>query len=253
MTLLRSVIMAFSLFSRIPMPKVDWSERNMRYLMAAFPLVGLCVGGCSWAWWQLCERLGFGELLLAVGLALIPLLVTGGIHLDGFADVLDALSSHAEPARKREIMKDPHVGAFAIMGICGYLLAYVALASELDEGHLVSLVLIPVISRCLSGYATVTFKRSSSTGMLATEGSTADGRTVRAILCATFIIATALMVMRDGIVGLVCALSALIVLVTTKRLADREFGGMSGDLAGYFLQVAELAMLFCLVFVGRVA
>lgn len=44
----------------------------------------------------------------------MPLLVTGGIHIDGFSDTMDALSSHAERQKKLEIMDDPHIGAFGV-------------------------------------------------------------------------------------------------------------------------------------------
>ena len=61
--------------------------------------------------------------------ALLPLLVTGGIHLDGFLDVADARSSHQSRARKLEILKDSHVGAFAVIAMGCYLLLYTALWS----------------------------------------------------------------------------------------------------------------------------
>ena len=252
MTALRSIIMAFSLFSRLPMPEVDWSERNRRYMMAAFPAVGAAVGACLWGWWHLCAALGLGVTLRAAGLALVPLAITGGMHLDGLADVIDARSSYAEPAKRREILKDPHVGAFAVMGICAYLIAQVALFTELDARHLASLVCIPIISRCLSGYATVTFKKASSDGMLAAEGSTDAGAAVRAMLLAVFGLVTAALVACDGLVGAATAAVAVAELVWVRRIAMREFGGMSGDLAGYYLQMAELLMLACIVVLGRV-
>ena len=62
--------------------------------------------------------LGCGLFLQAAGFTLLPVVVTGGIHLDGFGDTLDALASHAEPERKREILKDPRAGIFAVIGRC---------------------------------------------------------------------------------------------------------------------------------------
>ena len=113
MDVLRSLVIAFACFSKIPMPRVDWREQSMRYCMCFFPLIGLVIGLCLWVWAWLCGALGFGSVLRGAGIALLPLAVTGGIHMDGFADVVDAQSSHAEPDRKRQILKDPHTGAWA--------------------------------------------------------------------------------------------------------------------------------------------
>lgn len=251
MSVLRSIVMAFSLFSRIPMPQVDWSEHNRRFMMAAFPAVGALIGACLWGWWQLSSLLGFGAILRAAGLTLIPLGITGGMHLDGLADVVDARSSYAEPAKRREILKDPHVGAFAVMGVCGYLITYLSLASEVNPRFLVSLICAPILSRCLSGYATITFKKASTDGMLAAEGSTSAAAAVRLVLLGVFGLTACIMVIRDGFVGAGAALAAVVELAWVKRTATREFGGMGGDLAGYYLQMAELLMLACIVIVGR--
>ncbi len=58
------------------------------------------------------------------GFALIPVWITGGIHLDGYADTCDALSSYGDREKKLEILKDPHCGAFAVIRLCSYFLAY---------------------------------------------------------------------------------------------------------------------------------
>ena len=251
MSVLSSVIVAFSCFSSIPMPTVRWDERNMRYMMAAFPLVGLVVGLGSCLWWVACERLGMGTFLRAAGLTLMPLLVTGGIHMDGFADVVDAHSSHAEPERKREILKDPHTGAFAIMGICAYLLAFLACATELDARLLPLCACIPVVSRCMSSYMAVSWKGSSTSGMFATVSSTAHRPVVLGVVSLLFLAAVGCMVWRNPCAGAAATCVALALLVWTKRFANREFGGMSGDLLGFYVQTCELAMLAAVVFAGR--
>ncbi len=251
MTLLRSLALAFSLFSRIPMPQVEWNEKNLRYLMAAFPAVGIVIGGCVYAWCRLAAVIGLQAPLVAVGITLIPVAITGGIHLDGFADVVDARSSHAEPERKLQIMKDPHVGAFAIIGICGYLMLYAALAMEVGENHLVLLACIPVFSRCLSSYATVSLRKARKDGMLVEEGGTDHAKAVLLALlacsCLTTIVATAL----DGLLCIGVVAIAIVTLLLTYRMAKREFGGMTGDLAGYTLQLAELSMLAVVALMGR--
>ena len=92
---LETILVAFAMFSAIPLPRVDWNGRNMRYALCAFPLVGAVCGGLWWGWAWVCGWLGAPELLRGAGFCLIPALVTGGIHLDGYCDTVDALASRS--------------------------------------------------------------------------------------------------------------------------------------------------------------
>ena len=92
MVVLETVCVAFAMFSALPVPRIDWNERNMRYAMAAFPLIGAVIG----ALWCVCGALPLPDMLRAAGFCLIPVAVTGGIHLDGYADTSDALSSYGD-------------------------------------------------------------------------------------------------------------------------------------------------------------
>ena len=254
MTILETVAVAFALFSRIPVPHVKWTDRNMRYMFCAFPLVGAVIGLLLWGWGWLCLTLGFGRILFAAGIALMPVLVTGGIHLDGFCDTVDALASHAPPERRREILKDPHTGAFAVIGVCAYLIFYFALATELDmtPATAVALGLSHVFSRTLSGFSALTFPASGSQGMLASFRIPASKKGALGGLLVLFVAGA------GGLIGLFwpagCAmvLAALLCLPVLYRISRKEFGGMSGDLSGWFLQTAELCMLTALVITQKV-
>lgn len=253
MIFLRSLVMAFSCFSRVPMPHVEWKPESMRYMMCFFPFVGLVIGALIALWVFVCSVLFFDELLMAAGVTVIPLLVTGGIHMDGFCDVVDAQASHAEPVRKREILKDPHTGAFAIIAAVTYVVAYFAFASQLDFMYAAVLICgMHCVSRCLSGVATVAFPKSSKTGMLATFGKSAEKKQSLAILIVEFMAFSAAMIWALPAIGALMLACDGIVLVIVYWFARIQFGGMSGDLAGWFLQVSELAMLVCLVVGMRV-
>lgn len=251
MVALRSIVTAFSTFSRIPMPRVAWRDANMRYMMAAFPLVGIVIGAFILLWWQICTLLHVGGLLRAAGLTLLPIALSGGIHMDGLTDVTDALSSHASPKRKREILKDPHAGAFAALGVCCYLIAYLALASEVDTQQRVLVACIPVISRCLCGFVGVAWKPFSTSGMLASVQTASNIPATRIILAALLgltTMATAVLSLPTTL-AMICA--AGVMLAWLRRISSNEFGGMNGDLLGFFLQMAELSMLAAVVIVGK--
>ena len=106
MDLLGSFVIAFSMYSRIPMPQVEWSEKRMKYAMCFFPAVGVAVALGLWAAVWVCSRLEcqwLGKLLPPA----IAVLVTGGIHMDGFLDTVDALSSHQSREKSWKSSKIP--------------------------------------------------------------------------------------------------------------------------------------------------
>lgn len=249
-----SVAMAFACFSRVPAPQVEWTPENMRFMMAGFPFIGVVIGLFVWLWSLLCGAASLGPLLAGAGLVLIPAGISGAIHLDGFCDVVDALSSHAAPERKREILKDPHVGAFAPICIASYLILSVAVASELaltPEGVLV-FALTFVISRCMSSFCVLGVARSTDQGMLASFQISADKKPAMVLVAVIFIAAL------GGVAYFSLAAAAALLAVATAvtlyiiHMARKEFGGWSGDLAGFLLQTLELAFLITLVILQKV-
>ena len=240
MIVVETVIVAFSMFSALPMPRVDWNERNLRYSLCAFPLVGAMVGLVCWGWVWLCERLGLAELLRGAGLSVLPVLLTGGIHLDGFADTWDALSSHASPERKREILKDPRLGAFAAIHLGVYFIAVFALWTELPRFSPAVIVLLFTLSRTLSGWALTVCPLAPGSGLARSFAEAADRRRVRIVL---LLLALCLIAGLFACGAWVSVLMAGVVFGLYYHTAVKRFGGLSGDLAGWFLQLAELGML----------
>ena len=247
MTLLETAAVAFAMFSAVPVPQPVWNEKNMRYALCAFPLVGVVCGLAWWGWAALAARLSFPLLLRAAGLCLAPVLVTGGIHLDGYADTCDALASCAAPEKKQEILKDPHCGAFAVIRLCSYCVAYFALCCCVQFTPQVGAVwlLALVLERACSGYAVAAFPLAKNTGLAHTFATAADRTTVRRVLgCLSIVLAVALFALGGGVL----VLAAGVALWRYHRVAVKQFGGITGDLAGWFLQKAELYMLAALVF-----
>ena len=254
MTFLRSVLMSFSMFSRIPVPHIEWDGKNMRYILCALPLVGVVVALAVLLWLWISDLLGFGVLLRAAGFTVIPVAVSGGVHLDGFCDTVDALSSHAPPEKKREILHDPHAGAFAVIGLAVYLLAFFALAAELAP-NFSSVLLFSLgfpVSRALSALVSVFSPGSGGEGLLASFSGASDKKAA-AVILPVFLAACAIAVlMISPVAGAAMLITAGLCAVYIRVMSRRRFGGMSGDLAGFFLQVCELAMLFALVIMQKV-
>ena len=156
-----SLAVAFSMYSKIPMPRVEWTKERMEYAMCFFPLIGLVVGAAYWLFGTACGALGLGETVFYAGAGtLIPLAVTGGIHMDGYLDTCDALCSYGSREKRLEILKDPHTGAFAVIRCGMYLLGFAAVFSLLPPERLGMAAGIFTLSRALSGFAVVSFPKA---------------------------------------------------------------------------------------------
>ena len=231
---------ALSTYSAIPAPQFAWEEKSMKYAICFFPFVGLLCAAALWLW----QLLEVGSLLFAAGAVCIPLLVTGGIHMDGFMDTVDALASHGSRERKLEIMKDPGCGAFAVIYCGAYLLLQLGLLSEIRQnGSVLPVCAVFVLSRCLSGLCAVTLPHARKGGMLCAFAAPAQKRAAIGALSAILLLAAAALLYFDplqgGLMLLLAAVTALLYVAMTKK----QFGGVTGDTSGFFLQVCELACM----------
>ena len=104
MNLFCSLAIAFSMYSRIPMPTVAWTKERMKYAMCFFPLIGVVIGAITYGSVLVLTALKL-DWMARIFPVLVPLMVTGGIHMDGFLDVTDARASHAPAEKKLEILK----------------------------------------------------------------------------------------------------------------------------------------------------
>ena len=246
MIFLQTIAVALSMYSALPMPQFAWNEKNMRFAMAAFPLVGVFCGMAVFLWGLLARYAGFSPLLTGAGLALAPVLITGGIHLDGFCDTTDALASHQTREKKLEILKDSHCGAFAVIGTATYLIFLTALCAELtaDNRCLLSLGLCFILSRAESGVAVTAFPCAKNSGLVHTFADMAARRLSRALLLLIWAAAAVgLILLGSGWAVAAAAVMFGIYYVSSRRI----FGGITGDLAGWFLQWCELLMVLALV------
>lgn len=247
-SLWNSFKIAFAMFSKIPMPQAEWTEENMRYMLCFFPFVGAATGlltlGVSW----LGEYFGFGTGFMAMALILVPVLVTGGIHVDGLLDTSDALSSWRDREKRLEILKDSHAGAFAVITACVYFLALYGGFSQIT-GDWTAMKLIAlgyVVSRCFSGLGVITLPKANAGGTVAEFSRKAQDTTVRNTLIVYLVLLAALMLLIQPVWGAVTFVTAVLVSLFYKHKAMKYFGGTTGDLSGYFLCLCEAWMVLAL-------
>ena len=245
---IRSFIIAFSMYSKIPMPKVQWTKSSMQYAFCFFPLVGVVAGALTWGTglglFVLRDEGKLPALFPAVFLTILPLLITGGIHMDGFLDTSDARHSYGEREKKLAILKDPHTGAFAVISASIYLLWSLAIWSVADEKVLPAMACTMVLSRTLSGLSVTALKGAKSDGLAAAFRESAKQKAVWISTGFYLVVCAAFLVVVSGVIpAMLLLLTVGAVFAWYLRMAVREFGGITGDLAGWFLQVCELTAL----------
>ena len=251
---MKSLIIAFAMYSKLPMPRVEWEKRALSWALCFFPLVGAVIGGVLYGWMALARYLGVGPVFFAAFALLIPIAFSGGIHLDGFCDTCDALSSHQSKERKLEILKDSHTGAFAIICCALYLLVFFACWSEVAATGRAALVLAlgPALSRSLSGLFAVTLPNARGTGMLATFTDSMDTARARGVMVLWVAACVAALLWLDLWTGGAALLGAGLACLYYRIMSKRQFGGVTGDLAGFFLQICELAMVLAVVLAQKI-
>ena len=271
MMFIKSLFLAFSMFSCIPVPNVAWSKKNMRYLMVAFPFVGVVISLLCAFWLFFAFKIAaawqgnFSLHFWALGLTLIPIFLTGGIHVDGFMDTCDALASHAPREKKLEILKDSHSGAFAVLGCVLYFLSFYVLSYEftakcavlslemLKKSEFVRLILpflsVFVISRLFSALAVSVFPIAKNSGLVHTFSSN-GARLFTAVWCEFWLCAISLaLIYFCGRRGMLPVMTSLLVFIWYFFMAKRNFGGITGDTAGFFVQICEIFGLLGIVIV----
>ena len=169
MHILKSCIIAFSIYSKIPVPQFEWKEKDMKYMLCFFPWIGAVIGLCLYLWNYVSVLFEVGAIChTAIGVA-IPLIITGGFHVDGFMDTMDAFHSYQPKEKKLEILKDSHIGAFAVIMLGVYGLIYMGAFSEIQDKEILKIVCAGfALARVLSGIGVICFPLAKKDGLLVT-------------------------------------------------------------------------------------
>ena len=232
-TYLHAFFMCQSMFCAIPAPQV-WDEKVRDKMLLFLPIVGLELGLIWWGLSYICRMLP--PLMAALILSVYPYFATGFLHLDGFMDVTDAVRSYRSLERRREILKDSHVGSFAVIGIVILLLSQFVCFASMSEAvdHRV-FIFIPAVSRCCSALA-VTALRPMSTSQYAAQEKPKRHVVALVVMLSVFLLGGFLLCGRQA----AALLGVLIGYGFALRRGYRSLEGMNGDIAGYALSIGEL-------------
>lgn len=239
---MNDLLRALSLLTILPV-RPRWDEgAPLGRTMAFYPLVGLGIGGLLAAEAAVLDLLngtpGF-TLLRAILLLVVWVAITGGLHLDGWGDACDALLSAVDRERRLEILRDPRLGSFGVIGVVLLLLVKLAGLQAIYDRAL--LVLAPTLGRWFVVLAAAGWPNARPGGM---GDRFRQGLHRWHVAWATL---TALAVVAwfqlDGMIAL---MAALITGWMLARFAAGRLDGLTGDIYGAIVEGVEAVVLVTL-------
>ena len=216
-----------------------WTAEDFGRSTRFFPLVGLVLGICySLAAWTLVSVLGMRALTAAL-LLILPLLLTGGLHADGFMDTADGVFSGRERERKLAIMKDSRVGSFGVVAFVLLMFLQFALLLDMSPPLLVPVFFVmPIIGRMAMVLAVSCFPYARADGMGKTFADMADRGTV-AIAAVT----ASVLVIPIGLLASLALVLGIVFALLFCRWMTAILGGVTGDVYGAATVLTETIVL----------
>ena len=236
--MLRPLAAAFGFLTRFPVLPHDVTAVELGRSIAWFPLVGLTLGGAAVTATAATAAVDVDPTLAAIAVVALGASLTGGLHLDGVADVADGLGGgRGDRARSLAIMRDSRIGAFGAIALGLLLLAKVhATALVLAHRSPAALLAAPVVARALASACIVGFPYARADGLgrvFRDHGRRRDAAFALALAAAvTLLVALP-----------VAALAAAAAALALALHLHRRLGGLTGDAYGAVIESAELALL----------
>jgi adenosylcobinamide-GDP ribazoletransferase len=246
---LRDLALAITMLTIVPL-RAMWPEEESPDVAGYFPAAGVLLGVFGYA-------LAYGPVVIGVpfssgsvphSLLLAALLVTGWglltrlLHWDGLADVADAFWGSHEPARRLEIMSDPHTGAFAAAAVTLVGMVQVTAVSVLiGEGALLAIAAAPVLGRfgaVFGSWFGVSVKQSGLGAAV-----TRRPRAASALFAIAVLGVVALLCANAGVWPMVGVLASVVIALGVPHLLASRFGGITGDVLGASVLLTETAAL----------
>ena len=235
------------------MPKWIHSKEGKKYIIYLFPLIGVVIAALMYAFSMLSQQFGFGQSFFALIGAVIPVMMSGGVHLTGFMKTSEVLFANRFKAKKQESIKDIHVGESAVIAAGSYYLLYAGgLVLIWKERQLLLLGIGYILSRTLSGMAAVWFPEAEKGKMPCHFSSKSQRQTARIILSIILALCVCTCIVISPIMGVLESLLCMWIWTYYYYMSKGKFGGISEELTGYFLTLCELAVVLFVGVFGRV-
>jgi adenosylcobinamide-GDP ribazoletransferase len=255
--MLWGVCLAFQFLTRIPIPcACPWERNTIRWALRSYFLVGLTIGGASALPYFLLDGI-VPPLMQSLLILSVWVGITGGLHLDGWMDVADAVGANAPLEKRWQIMKDPHVGSFAVISLGFLLLWKLVFIYAIIDGYgeqanalsrlspiqiAVSFMIIPASARV--GALLLLYMLPSSK----TEGLAWEWKKHLSLIDIVIAFLPILVLLWLYPANVMFAVLGFIPFTAVYGIwVRRTFQGVNGDLTGAFIEAGELwglALLF---------
>ncbi len=239
---------ALKFLTIIPLPwRREASPEELEGSIGYFPVIGLIIGlilaGLNWLL-SLFLPSAVVNALLVVSLVVL----SGALHLDGFVDTCDGIAGHKTVEKRWRVMHDSRAGAFGIVGVFLLLLVkYVSLSSVPENLLMVTLVLMPVVSRWAMVYTVFAYPyaRPAGLGKLFKQGASWQRFTTATVITLAVAIGLARLanITYFYLAGLAIMLAIWVIVVAMATYLKRKFAGLTGDTYGAINEVAEVCVL----------
>lgn len=227
-----------------------WTEEDFGKSVRYFPLVGLvlgvCYSGLAFLMFNLLPHFGVyvpHHFAIAV-LTAMPVLLTGGIHCDGFMDTMDGIFSGRSRERMLEIMKDSRVGSFGVVTFVLLMLMQYSLMLDITSSHLYKVLFImPIIGRLMMTAVIALCPYARNEGMGKAFARYADRR-----MLAIVVIYTCILLLPAGTLSMAALVAAGSFTIYFSRYVTRVLGGLTGDVYGAVCLLSEtMVLIACLL------
>ncbi|MFD1929405.1 adenosylcobinamide-GDP ribazoletransferase [Sporosarcina siberiensis] len=243
---MNGILLALQFFTVLPIKKeLLLGRKEVTSMYSALPFVGAAIGFIVFLLSVfLLSSLNLGTLLVAVVLVVAGIVLTGGLHVDGFADTGDAFFSYRDRLKRLEILEDPRIGAFGTLSILMLVLLKIALLNEVlmkEAGSSVLFIAVPFLARGTMNLYFTTSRLAKDTGIAHFFKEKIANRWVNGIsLLGGILMLIAMGVVLESVLIPSVFLGVLALsLVLYKRWSVKHFGGVTGDLAGAFIEGLE--------------
>ncbi|MDN3015269.1 adenosylcobinamide-GDP ribazoletransferase [Paenibacillus sp. BSR1-1] len=247
--MLKGFLINLQFFTSIPVPlEIPMDKDYLKKSVQSFPLLGLFQGGIYTILIYIClEWTPFSQLAIALLIWLATILLTGGIHLDGWMDASDAFFSYRDSEKRLEIMKDPRTGAFGVLSViilltCRFIFIY-EIAKNIQLLSYILIMAIPFLSKSVMGALLLTVKSARKEGLGSLFQSAATPKTlwVYPVYIASYLLAV--MVWAQSIQLLsILIIVALGCFFFSRYKSEKWFGGITGDVLGAAVEGTELLL-----------
>ena len=248
-------LLTFQFFSSLPIRmELPMNKKTVTAMYSMLPVLGLLMGSTISILYILNEDyLLISDLLFAILVVVAGIIMTGGLHLDGWIDTGDAYFSYQNQEKRLEILEDPRVGAFGAINLVVLLLLKVGFVFELlhkDSPNIIFyFIAVPFLSRLALQVYFITTNTVKEKGLAVYFKAQVAPKWIWITLLIYLLSFSILTFSFIGMFGFILAIGMLLFVFIFRKWTIKNFGGMTGDLIGALYEGIEVFLWGMLLFI----